>query len=330
MEESRSSSRSRVTLRLPGFDPRVISDGADVTRRSHCRHRPITPMGTGLKRSRARGSSQRLLGAPPIPQDSLARVEHSPLFSLPRSPFSLSSYPRSDESPHLARPRRRPRRHPSRPRNPGAHRRRDQGHVHGHLRLRPPPVRRLCADDERGRHHRPRADGHRRGSGLRRDAPQKGRPRRGAVHHLVRDVLVLRADDVLALRHHEPQARERARADGPLAGRRLRLLAPAGRHSGRAGRVPPRPPRRRGPDRGAGRHDGRAGALSLRHLPDGLHGGRERRDRARRHRGRVGLRTGGPVRHPERVDARRRPRDRARPRAGAPTHGGRALERPRS
>ena len=54
------------------------------------------------------------------------------------------------------------------------------------------------------------------------------------------------------------------------------------------------------------RHPGREGAVPVRHLSDRLHGGGELRDRARRHGGGVGLRTGRPIRDAERLDARRR------------------------
>ena len=62
----------------------------------------------------------------------------------------------------------------------------------------------------------------------------------------------------------------------------------------------------------------REGPVPLRHLPDRLHGRRERRDPAGRHGRGLGLRAGRPVRHPQRLDARRRAGDRHRPRARAP------------
>ena len=72
--------------------------------------------------------------------------------------------------------------------------------------------------------------------------------------------------------------------------------------------------------------DRRAGALSLRHLPDRLHGGRELPDQAGRHGRGVGLRPGRAVRDQERLPARRRARhrDRSLPRtAGAGVLAGR-------
>ena len=59
--------------------------------------------------------------------------------------------------------------------------------------------------------------------------------------------------------------------------------------------------------------DRRAGALPLRHLPDRLHGrGDVRHQAGRRHR-RLGRRPGRPVRHRQRLPARRRAGDRHRP-----------------
>ena len=75
---------------------------------------------------------------------------------------------------------------------------------------------------------------------------------------------------------------------------------------------------------------GRAGALPLGHLPDRLHGGRELRHPARRHGRGLGLRPGRPVRHQERVAARRRARHRHRPLPGAAGDGRVARARPRS
>ncbi len=62
---------------------------------------------------------------------------------------------------------------------------------------------------------------------------------------------------------------------------------------------------------------GRAGAVSLRHLPDRLHGGGELQHQAWRHGCGLGMRPCRPVRHQERFPARGRARDRHR-------HGSRA------
>ena len=71
-----------------------------------------------------------------------------------------------DEGGHLPRQARRPRRHRSRPDDRGADRRDRPGHLDRHLRLRPAPVRGDGRVHGRGRHPRPRADGHRRGGRL--------------------------------------------------------------------------------------------------------------------------------------------------------------------
>ena len=57
----------------------------------------------------------------------------------------------------------------------------------------------------------------------------------------------------------------------------------------------------------------RAGALPVGHLPDRLHGRRDVRHQAGRHDRRLGLRPGRPVRHRERLHARRRAGHRHRP-----------------
>ena len=90
-----------------------------------------------------------------------------------------------------------------------------------------------------------------------------------------------------------PNAEIARKAMGQSPGRAVRLLAHARRLRRRPGRVPPRAVRRRRPDQD--RPDGipdEKVALPLRHLPDRLHGRRERRDRAGRHRRRLGLRPG--------------------------------------
>ena len=157
---------------------------------------------------------------------------------------------------------------------------------------------------------------------------QEGRPRRRPVHDRLRRVLVLPEAALLALRQLEPERRDRPQGDGPLAGRAVRLLAHARRLRRRPGRVPARAVRRRRPDQDPRRHPRRAGPVPLRHLPDRLHGRRERPDRAGRHGRGLGLRAGRPVRHPERLDARRRAGDRHRPRARAAADG-RGTARPR-
>ncbi len=108
------------------------------------------------------------------------------------------------------------------------------------------------------------------------------------------DLLVLRAAALLALRQLQPQRRDRPQGDGPVARRPLRLLAHARRLPRRPGRIPPRALRRRRPADDPRRPPRREGRLPLRHLPDRLHGRRERPDRARRH----GRRSGAAGRSP--------------------------------
>ena len=128
---------------------------------------------------------------------------------------------------------------------------------------------------------------------------------------------------------HESQRGDGSDGDGPVARRPLRLLAHAGRVPRRPGGVPARPVRRRRPDQDSRRHPRRAGPLPLRHFPDRLHGGGELPRSSRRHGGGLGLRAGRPVRHPERLDARRRAGDRDRPRARTLDDGARTTARPR-
>ena len=66
-------------------------------------------------------------------------------------------------------------------------------HRHGHLRLGPAPLRRLHPDHAEGRHPRPRVHGRGGGGGPRGAQPEEGRPRGGAVHHLLRALLLLQA-----------------------------------------------------------------------------------------------------------------------------------------
>ena len=80
--------------------------------------------------------------------------------------------------------------------------------------------------------------------------------------------------------------------------------------------------RRRRPAAGAGLALRRAGPVPLGHLSHRLHGGRELPDQAGRHRRRLGLRSGRPVRDPERVPARSRARHRHRSLSRAPVAGG--------
>ena len=77
-----------------------------------------------------------------------------------------------------------------------------------------------------------------------------------------------------------------------------------GGYPGRSGRISARAVCRCRTHQGAGRPQRRAGAVPLGHFPDRLHGGRLLQHPGRRHDRHLGLRPGGPVRHPQRVPAR--------------------------
>ena len=70
---------------------------------------------------------------------------------------------RRNESSGVARQARRPGGHGARPDDPGADGRHRADHVDGAVRVGPPPLRGDGPVHDRGRHPRPRADGHRRG-----------------------------------------------------------------------------------------------------------------------------------------------------------------------
>ena len=150
---------------------------------------------------------------------------------------------------------------------------------------------------------------------------QGRRPRRRAVHHRLRRLLLLPARAVVAVRQLEPE-----RLDGREALRLLhlgavRLLAPDRRLCRRPGAVRARAVRRRRAAEDSRRHARRAGAVPVRHLPDRLHGGGELQHQAGRHRRGLGLRAGRAVRDPQRLAARRRAGDRHRRGARAAAHG---------
>ena len=159
--------------------------------------------------------------------------------------------------------------------------------------------------------------------GSRGDQPQDRRPRRRPVHDQLRPVLVLPEGPVLVLRPDQPQCRDGGQGDGPVARRAVRLQPHAGRLQRRPGRISARADGRRRPDQDPRQRHRRAGAVPLRHLPDRLHGRRERADRAGRHRRDLGLRSGRPVRHPLGADDGRRPRHRDRRGARAAGDGAR-------
>ncbi len=148
------------------------------------------------------------------------------------------------------------------------------------------------------------------------------RPRRRAVPDRLRQLLLLRARAVLAVRELQPERAARRKDVGSFAGRHLRLLAHARRLRRRSGRVRARAVRRRRPAQGAADPERRAGAVPVRHSADRLHGRGELRHPSGRHDRSVGLRAGRPVRDRERHAARRGPRDRHRSLPRAAAHGG--------
>ncbi|CAA9401360.1 MAG: Threonine dehydrogenase and related Zn-dependent dehydrogenases, partial [uncultured Nocardioides sp.] len=210
------------------------------------------------------------------------------------------------EGSHLAgRPRHAGERGPG-PAHRGAHRRDRQDHLHGSLRLGPPPLRDAGALHGARRHRRPRADGHRRGGRIRDQQPRGRRPGRHPVQRLLRVVLDVPAGTALPVRDHaEPRARHRREL--------LRLQQALRAGPGRAGGVPPRPLRRLHGDEGAEaarrrplplplrRPAHRVAGVDVRRRPRRRHPPRARRRTDRRHGGPHG-RTGRPPRHRGRPD----------------------------
>ena len=145
----------------------------------------------------------------------------------------------------------------------------------------------------------------------------------GAVHHLLRQVLLLRTPAVLGVR--QLQSRRQGRHVGdhvrPPDDGGLRLLPPDGRLRRRTGRVCPRAVLGRGPDRDPRRAGGRQGAVPLRHPAHRLDGGGKLRDPARRHGGDLGRGARRPVRRAERLPAGRAPGDLHRPSPPPPRTG---------
>ena len=136
---------------------------------------------------------------------------------------------------------------------------------------------------------------------------QEGRPRGRPVHDLVRRVLVLRAAALLALRQLQPQRRDRPQGDGPVAGGPVRLLAHARRLPRRPGANTsacrtPTSARWRSPTASPTRRSSSSPTSSRPatwppRTPQ-IEPGDTVAD--------LGLRPGRPVRHPQRLDARRR------------------------
>ncbi len=210
----------------------------------------------------------------------------------------------------MARQARRARRLRPRSRDPGADRRDHPRHLERHLRLGSPPLRGARALSRRGRHPRPRADGHRRGGRLGRHAHRTRRPRRHPLQHLLRRLLHVRSGPAVAVRD---DAGARA-GQGRGAVRLHEALRPG---AGRPVRVPARPAGALRARQGAARAVRRPLRLPLRRAADRLAGGRVRRGSRGRHAGRLRPRPDRADVLPGRAAARRGARHRHRPRSRA-------------
>ena len=174
-------------------------------------------------------------------------------------------------------------------------------------------------DDAARRHPRPRVHGRGR----------RGRPRRHATSKVGDRVVVpftiacggcffCKQRALVALRQLQPQRLDGREAVRLLAGRACSATRTCyGGYAGGQAEYVRVPFADVGPFKVPDGLDRRAGAVPLRHLSDRLHGGGELQHPARRHRRRLGLRPGRPVRDRERVSARRRAGDRHRQRPGA-------------
>ncbi|CAA9537165.1 MAG: Threonine dehydrogenase and related Zn-dependent dehydrogenases, partial [uncultured Sphingomonadaceae bacterium] len=185
---------------------------------------------------------------------------------------------------HLAGPTQDSGRYGSRSRDRQPARRDHQDHLHRDLRVGPPPLRRLHPDDAAGRHPGPREYG-RGGRGRPQEHAEEGAAGRDPVHHLVRQLLLLRQAAILGVRQRQPCDHVRPVRDAVRIpdGRRVRLRASDGRLCGRTGRISARSLFGRRPDRHPRRHGRRRGAVPVRHPAHRLDGGGECRDRGRRH-----------------------------------------------
>ena len=159
--------------------------------------------------------------------------------------------------------------------------------------------------------------------GSRQRAAEGGSARRGAIRDRVRRLFLLSEATVRRLRQFESRRqggcfRDRLRLSDD---RRLRLFAHDGRLRRRPGRVRSRALRRYRSDRNSGRHRRRQGAVPFRHPADRMDGGGKLHDRARRHRGGLGLRPGRTVRDSKRLFARRRAGHRHRSLSAPPGAG---------
>ena len=165
----------------------------------------------------------------------------------------------------------------ARPEDPQPARRDRQDHVDGHLRLRPAPLRRLHPDHGEGRHPRPRVHGRGRRGRPGGEEPQEVGDRVVVPFTIACGNCCRAARQLCSLcDNSNPNAWMAEKLFGHSACRPLRLLAHDRRLRRRPGRVRARAVRRRRPAQGPRRPARREGAVPLRHLPDRLHGRRER------------------------------------------------------
>ena len=143
----------------------------------------------------------------------------------------------------------------------------------GDLRLRPPPLRGPRPVHDRGRHPRPRADGHRRGGGL-GGRPTSRRATGSSIPFNISCGHCWMCDQELYAQCETTQIPRSGQGAALL--RLHEALRPG---AGRPGRVPARPAGAVRADQGAGGTAGRPLPLPLRRAADGLAGGRVRRRR---------------------------------------------------
>ena len=159
---------------------------------------------------------------------------------------------------------------------------------------------------------------------------QGRRPRGRALSHRLRQLLLLPAAALFAVRELQPERLDGGEAMGPLALRHLRLLAHARRLRGRPGRVRARAVRRRRPDQGARGADATSRCCSC---PTSSRPATWRRRTATSSRGDMVAVWGcGPVGQfaiAQRAAARRRARHRHRPLPRAAADGARRKPAPR-